>query len=414
MGWYAVDRVMEKVELLESSPERVFEWLKCRAATNSGSPGDDLEQSLLDRHHALIDLGLARYGLEEKVLLGLFQREAVADSPVRLAVLSNTAAPRKFFLGYPEKIISENRELATVGNFSDLEILALFGNPELPDHFIRDFLEQGEIWQALDEPRRRTAVAGIGQSLVARGDYDDPWDGYAEYQYNASFDAMWQLASFLPATDTWAMVLGPIFQVLKPQSFSMESPVEVAERWLPDDLEKTAATNRSGFLSDKQMMRLGLARLALDKETKIGPDLLAHDDTAVRCAAYTQTKMSAKEVRGALHRDGRLAARYMMKNSLGIWRDWRSREALQKGCWEVTKGSSGDLSLPEDFRAQSTKLEDDHPDWFREDEETEDAYQPPSPEDPALSKLRNLETTLQRHQIMLYVILAGLLFLTLR
>jgi hypothetical protein len=95
------EKCLREARLLVASPEVVFEELKSYGdtATDDMFGGDkDLETSLLGREDRLINLALAQYGTDEKVVGELYQRGlAEPTSPLdaryrqalRIACLSN-------------------------------------------------------------------------------------------------------------------------------------------------------------------------------------------------------------------------------------------------------------------------------------------------------------------------------------
>ena len=72
-----------EAELMNSTPEHVYAWLKNRAEQSdeeSYSGDEELEGALLTRGSALIDLGLARYGCSVAVV-----RKLLSDKRLRRA-----------------------------------------------------------------------------------------------------------------------------------------------------------------------------------------------------------------------------------------------------------------------------------------------------------------------------------------
>jgi hypothetical protein len=120
-----LNAVLLEAQLVNSSPEYVYEWLRSHAEGQKAV--DDLdeeaEKALLMRQQPLVDLGLARYGGSQEVLRRLFRESTAssssdaessfhserglwihgkssATSAARLAVLTNQIVNRAHFVAW--------------------------------------------------------------------------------------------------------------------------------------------------------------------------------------------------------------------------------------------------------------------------------------------------------------------------
>lgn len=404
--------IITEAELLASPPTVVVDWLKERSAKVDGlfgHEGDDaLEAALLDRDDPLITLALARFGLSEGVLQSLFAR---TDAPtIRLAVLSNTAYPRSTWR-FPSGLVGTRDDWDWAAALTDDELVALFENEELPDEFVRGFLEREGCWEIFDDRKRQLAIIAMSKKLSERGEYDGHWDGYSDYSHSKVFDVAWRLASDVPVTLQWAHALNHLYHRLRPYSFSIKNPLELAKRWYPaaddtEQLEQERKSNERGYFGPYQKVRSALGRLAADgaNDSSIRSDLLNSDDVALRCAAYRTLSMKPEEILAAYERDTALALDDLLENT-NIWRREETREALSEVCWQSSKDDKeSSLMYPEIFSRKRNRLEVDKPAWFADASETASAV-----EDPIRTlteRLNKVEKLFVNQRNLLWVVIA--------
>ena len=385
--------MITEAELTVSPPERVHLWLEARA--NSAQKGDttgdeELEQSLLSRADQLIDLSLARFCLWPDTARVLFSRAQAAQPGkqndalmLRLACLSNRALSKLFIATPPEALVDQRdagveKWLATA---EDIEITALFENPDMSENFLRDFLECKKPWEAMSEKHRLQAIQALVRNPRMQQAYVGPMDGYAEYTHRSVFHAAWQLAEKLPTTREWSATLRWLFDNLRPESHSNEAPLDVAKRWFPDPSDADAAETesdaiKSGYLENYQGVRSGLARLAIKSNHKLATELLSHVDIAFRTAAYTDMRMTPEQLTIAFARDGKAAVNAALRN-LQLWRNPQTRQVLHDISW---KADSLDGRSYLDYANQFNYIKDEHvkqyPDWFKDEEEQKEPIEP--------------------------------------
>ena len=386
-----------------SSPEHVYRWLEARAAKASEDrrflhEGDEeLERALLARNAPLIDLGLARFGLQPAIAKQLFARAESADvnqlthaRALRMAVLSNQALSKNSW-DLPAVVIDGgDDDLARwIATAEHTEIAALFENPTVDDSFLRDFLEGKKTWEAMDEERRLQAVCALTKNERTRTPYDDRFfmDGWADYSYHSVFNAAWQLAETVPTQLVWAHALSSLYDRLVRKASSVENPLDVAERWYADPtdvklVERESSANQSGYLGPYQNVRKGLAMLALAQDSAIGNDLMASDDIALRAGAYASMAMSPEQIVAAYQRDGEIAVNCAVYN-LEVWHKPETRQALRGISWQaVHDDQHADLMAANIFNTVEERMKKEHPDWFKDEGyEMEISDQPSSKSD---------------------------------
>lgn len=365
------------------SPEGVMAFLAERASKVDGdlrwndTVHEIVESALVERREPLIDLALARYGRYAKTVTGLFRKHP-PSSAIRLAVLSNRVAPADMLSSFPVPLFGgEQQVLAWVRDAPEDELIALFDNPNVGDRFLLDVLSAQGEWEQVGTDRLATIVQALHRNSRMWTPYDDSYmDGFADYQHHAVFDAAWSLAERMPVTPLWAASLQYLFAKLEPKSFSVKTPLEVAERWRPDPtngeaLQRENEASSAGYLSEYQRVRKGLAHLALAGKASSLPMLLSHDDLAFRAAAYHYGNLSPEQLRAAYERDGELAFTEAVDNE-HLWRTREARESLREVAWDVTKHDKhSDLLAANIFNGREEHYRKMRPDWFTDEHSVE-------------------------------------------
>jgi hypothetical protein len=379
----AYETVIQAAQLLASSPEAVAVFLEKRAARSKEELQDDpvdveTEVALRNRDDPLINLALARHGRFVAALQPLF-KTSESSSPIRLAVLSNTAVGSdSLFSGFPVSLFGGPEQTAAwLAAAPSEEIAALFENPKLDDSFLRDVLEGSKPWDSVSNDQLAAIVARLSRNERMRTPYDDSYmDGYAEYSYGAVFNAAWKLAERVPANERWARVLCWLYDRMETAAFSIDKPLDLAARWRPDPanaklIEDEVKRVKEGWLSDYQGVRKGLGRLALSKDSKRLPILLASDDPALRSAAYSDGRLTPDELVAGYRKDGPLVFEQAMHNH-NIWRTAEGREALKSVAWSVVQNDKhSDLMAANVYNSIERDLAKKHPEWFKGDENFE-------------------------------------------
>ncbi|MHB1991402.1 hypothetical protein [Metallibacterium scheffleri] len=370
-------------------PTAVAEFLKQRAGKSSYEDIYDpvdvgVEEALRGRGDLLINLALARYGRHMEAVSALFQA-AEPGSPVRLACLANRAlADKTFFcLSFPVGLlIREPKRMAWQSPSwqdnemfakwlvvaSDDELDALFENPTLSDSFLRGILKGRDGWESIPDDKLCHFVSILHCNPRMWTPREEDWDGNADFDYSAVFDAAWRLAETAPATKDWADALGWLYEKLQPDSFSIKEPLALVSRWHvdPDDVE--AKDHATGYLGAKGRVRKGLARLALHKDGKLLAELLASDDIALRAAAYAAGSLNADQLRAGYEKDGNLAYNEAIQNP-NLWMTPVRRKALYDIARSVDRADKYYGMDAEEALGSMTKyMQKKHPEWFADEE----------------------------------------------
>ena len=369
------EELIQEAELMALPPLAVAEFLKRRDA----HVYEEVEKSLRARGDSLIDLALARYGRCMAAVSGLFHA-ATPGSPVRLACLTNTALGNVM----PEYLLDPNiaafspdpkRMVEWLLSASDDELTALFENPTLSDSFLRDLLERSDGWESITDEMLCRFVSILQRNARMRTPREDVWmDGYAEYSYGSVFNAAWKLSATAPTTESWARTLGNLYVQLKPDAFSIEEPLALATRWHVDPADAPAVKREadsvaSGFLSDMQLVRQGLARLALSNNASLLVGLLASDDVALRAAAYTAGSLNEEQLRAGYAKDGELAYNVAIFQNQALWKHADTRRALFDLAWSVVNNDKySELSAANLYKSKEKDMREKQPGWFSDEE----------------------------------------------
>lgn len=385
--------IIKEAELLASSPEAVVAYLKERDSRD----GDDaLEDTLLELNNPLIDLALAQYGRSLDVLKTLFHRGQLA---LRVAVLANQAAEiNEWCYRWPFNVdlkatgkedldseqfsFQEKKDLikAYLTDASDEEICALFENPKLGLHFLKDFLDNQQYaywgaWDALNENKQQIAVMALKGNENLK-----PLLGWLPSTFEIEADlysSAWKLADRVPVTARWAVVLNLLYESLPPQRNSfvyINNPLKLASRWHPtkqDDIEieNKEIVSISCFYCF-QKIRYNLAKIAIIC-TGYARDidaLLASEDIAFRAAAYSCADLTLKQITKAYKKDPKLAFDALVNNPY-LWMREEKREALNKICFFVGRKGHGNPFPRKKFNTFWEKFEKEHPEWFQTEED---------------------------------------------
>lgn len=98
---------------------------------------------------------------------------------------------------------------------------------------------------------------------------------------------------------------------------------------------------------------------------------MAHHDLAIRCGAYLVGHLSAEQVNAACKNDGKLACSHLIENE-HVWKNVETRDILEEACKKSSKGQDWVISLSHYFYRQRDRMIEAHPDWYKEDEWTDD------------------------------------------
>jgi hypothetical protein len=382
--------IIQEAELTAMPPESVADFLKRRAnqtkAEARNDPVDeDTEKALRGRADPLIDLALARYGRHMAVVLGLFQSSA-ASSPIRLACLTNKSIGKEFLQSFPEGLLNPGSRCSKdkpgpicdwLSEASGAELSALFENPTLSDSFLTGLLERRGEWATIADDRLCGIIYVLSKNPRMRTPRESEiMDGWAESSYHSVFSAAWELAETAPVNENWAECLGWLYEQLLLHAH-LKSPLKVAERWHIDpadseELQEQERNHESGYLSNVEIVRKGLARLALSKNFKLVPELLASVDLAFRAAAYADGDLNPEQLRAGYEKDGEIFFNQAIRN-LSLWRRRGTRQALDEIAWDIAKhDKDSDLMAPNVYNMMVKDMREKHPAWFADESKNDD------------------------------------------
>jgi len=385
-----------EAELMNSTPEHVYAWLKRRAEASNGesySGDEELEEAPLSRESDLVDLGLARYGFSGAVVRKLFsgdRRHSQGDAHIlgrsdhamlnmtrvlRLAVLSNRMLTKHtllermphilFGINWLSSDLEPIREFVTSAGAD--EIIALFHNPTIDDDVLAKLYKKERPFDSLSEERwQHLILASVGNPRL-RAEYVGPMDGWAEYRHGCVFNEACALAEKVPTTKRWAEILVLLLQETSPEAFAIKDKMAVIQRWHVSasgeaDAEPAEdSSSEDGYLDDFAAVRLVLVRLLSNSEIH---GLRSHEDVAMRCAFYRYGNPTPEELREAHAREPKFLLNYALRND-AIWRRSETREVLRELCW--ADKSDHDLWFPNAYRDRSDRLKSEHPEWFQEE-----------------------------------------------
>lgn len=385
------ESIIVEAELLALPPEtvrvRLIEYASQAKGYDPKYPLDEeAEEALRLRLDPLIDLSLAQYGRYLNSIKPIFHCNP-PGSAVRLATLANRNFNNGFLSHFPSGLFEDfEDQIQWFVNAEKVELEALFSNPTLDDRFLRSVLEQEEEFAKVPEDRFRYIVSILAyNSRMSTERQLDYMDGQDEYNYDSVFDAAWTLADKVEPTSQWAHALSWLYaNTLRKAPYKMK-PLEIAKRWRPDPtnaeiMAKEVTEASPGFLSQYEMVRAGLARLAGENNDRLLQDLLTHEDRAFRAAAYIDYPLTQEMIDAAYEKDGEMAFQYSIGNE-HLWRATDGRKMLRSLALIVNEADgSGHLDASNQFRSTEAHMEKLHPDWFKDEpskpQNVEDAVNP--------------------------------------
>ena len=314
-----------------------------------------LEYLLLRRKNPLIDLGLAQFACTRHVLRTVFAR---GGPGVRCAVLANPFLFDALLLLRENSVINL-REVVNRGDHRELEALALNSHP--PDEFYEHLLNRTKYFADLNDKNYNFMLYRLGDNARLSTPYDDTFlSGWREYTYNKVFSLAWQLCETVPATQEWATVLVYLLYKAQPGLEKGKVP-QVIERWRIDPPKKEDGRYYNpGYAFE---LRSRLADLLEADEL-----LLNSPDLALRQSFYRRFPSGQfKDWPEFLAKDGEEFVSEALRGNLSLWKSSSERYKLQQVAWECPDPGAH-LSMPNLYIARERALEEEHPEWFHDDD----------------------------------------------
>jgi hypothetical protein len=310
-------------EALLLPPEAVAKWLEAMAPEKSsllfGGIRSAHEVILFRRKHPLIDLALARFGTDERVLGRVFRR---GNSGVRCAALANRFAGPNVSHGiFKIGFISSDEFHNLIKRGTRAELCALFQNEFLNDDVLEWLLQRKEVFAEIDEFRLQMLIFFLGDNPRLKKEYDGPIDGWAEYRHRAYAQHGWELSSIVPATERWANILIELYKNL-PGTSNYEWVNSAIEKW-QDDPE-----NKNPQFSNKFWLRSRIANFIKDRLS-----CRDSDDLALRLSYYQNfNPENEAEIQLCYDKDKTDFLDGALRNDNFFIRE-DLREILKKFCW---------------------------------------------------------------------------------
>lgn len=309
------EQVILTARLLSASPEVVFEELKAFAGLTRSERGyrvgDSMEELLLARNEPLIDLALARYAGNDKVLKQLYEREARKLGPtslgVRVAVLSNLGHEGLFDFDFPKSIVGEDELKFLLNSEEEHEVSALLFNPRASYYLLSDlFLKKG-LFAELPERRwlHLIVLASDNERIFTRNDtVDGPDLGHMKIE-----KSIFELVKSAPATPGGLGVMHHFLMRLDPShTIGDGNLAAVLSHWDAVDARDYKGNVEDGYytpLSLKDEFRCLVAAhygRYYDGTSKIEGNQ-SSEDVAFRCSYYANAKLTEKDLEAGCQRD---------------------------------------------------------------------------------------------------------------
>lgn len=352
-------------QLVNASPENVFEWLKNNVVekhTLGDEKRDQLENTLLSRNKKLINLGLALYGEVPSVGYTLFKSD---DPIIKRAVLSGRSI-RPIFLDeswvlnddvIPVLIEDEKKNNKSESDDDGITLLhELLNNKFLPSGILEAVYEKSGHFSDVDENLWISLVAMSVRNERLSTPYSSTWmDGYDEYRYNAVFSSAWRLFKEFPVTKRAAHVLSYLSDRLVPEGLYDMKALDVIDHWRSDD-EKDD--------EDYSYVRTALVKIIGNYSDEF-KELKNHDDLAIRKGYYANLRCAKPiDVSEGFDKDGKEFLDSAIYND-SFFTNEEIRNALKQACWDAPDEHSH-MDYPNYFNSREEYLSGKHPEWFKD------------------------------------------------
>lgn len=368
-------------QLLNSSPEFVYEWLESNVrdkVTLGEYSRDELEEKLLAKNHPLINLGLAMYAESSTVGYQLYQS---GDEVIKKASLSGRSVLPEFL--DDSWVVNEDvLPCLLKDDFSegDSQLLAAaLTNKYLPDDILESLFNKTELFSDITDDTWLRLIVLSAKNKRLSIPYSSTWlDGYDEYKYNAVFTSAWKLFERVPVTKRAATVLEHLSHCLVSESPHDMNVLEVIERWRSEDEKEEESYS---------YVRMALVRLLGDYSDDF-KGLKEHDDLALRKGYYSFKKsVTAQDVKDGFEKDGKDYLDAAIYND-AIFQNEEARYALSRACWDAPDEHSN-MDYPNYFRGREAHLSEQHPEWFKDEWSGEVPFEEIS--DPEIRNEKRLE-----------------------
>jgi hypothetical protein len=284
---------------------------------------DEMEQVLLERKEALIDLALARYGRSAKVVSALFRKSAneSGDSDVvkgvRLGCLANSMEPVSYFSA-PSGLRMEELEAIVLGDSGE-EAQELLKNPAAGHLLAKLYSRRPPFDTVPDERFVKWVRITSGNPRIG---IDDSNEYGADLLAHDIQRGILNLVLTVPIHGQWLGVLHALLMRLDPRTARTPSEAEAREavsRWAALAMkEPKNESDEAGYYAGVSLEEFRCLVAAIygrwfDPEMKAFGILgdATSDDVALRCSFYGNApakQLTPKVVEDAVSRDSNLFA----------------------------------------------------------------------------------------------------------
>jgi hypothetical protein len=370
-------------QLLNSSPEFVFDWLKSnlrgKVQVRFGEGGrDELEEKLLAKSNPLINLGLALYAESSSVGYQLYQS---GDDVIKKASLSGRSVLPDFL---DDSWIVNDDVIPSLlnGDLSEgkSQLLgAALENENLPDGILESLFDKTELFSEVDDDTWLRLIVLSSKNKRLSTPYSSiRMDGYDEYKYKAVFTSAWKLFERAPVTKRAATVLERISHCLVPESPHDMNVLDVVERW------RSTVEKEEEYYS---YVRTALIRLLRGYDDEFN-GLKEHDDLALRKGYYSfMRNVKVEDVQEGFEKDGKDFLDAAIYND-AFFQKGDTRSALSRACWDAPDEHSN-MDYPNYYKGRESHLSEIYPEWFKDDWSGELPFE--EIQDPEVRKEKRLE-----------------------
>lgn len=360
--WRSAKTTLDATVLAHCAPDRAWQWLE----TNNPRPPDGplighyrdvegrelIEPVLLRRREPLIDLALARYGTEPRVIKRVYRR---GGPGVRVASLMNAQAGLRRTINIQRRWMESSDLEALVARGFTPEMQALLHNPFLDNEMYECALTRTKEFAGWSEAAYQDGVAALGSNRRMHTPYHSDYiDGWEHFSYEKVFDIAWSLPAKVPVSLRWASAL---YELLRRCPFSREKP----------DLDAIARWRISEGGDGKQKLGIaGLLRMRLGDRFAPTMELYNDDDPAFHASFYQRfDPRTLPDWNVTLLRDGEELFQFALQNPL-LWQTHANRERLYEVASKLPD-PHGYADTVNSYRAVAGRFMREHPDWFKDE-----------------------------------------------
>lgn len=357
-------------ELMQASPEYVFQWLKENALEerNLSQPDrSELEESLFLRNNELINFGLALYGTDCKLSYKIYQQ---CNHQIKRASLSGLAVSNCFkdtWLTFEDVIPEILKQFGCSNKKKQNEayelLSSMLSNQHVPAKIIENLYTKTDEFSNLDDESWLCLIGMTTNNnlLKCKKDMRDYVDGWDWYSSSLIFEKAWKLFDILPINSDSAAVLTELGENLKPTISNDITPLSIINRWQLEDEKQSVGFSFGNYSSVRKV----LVKL-ISTSSKEFKALVHDEDIALREGFYLNVKYPApQDVDEWLAKDGKVFLSNAVLNP-EFFKNRNVRNALRKACkHNIANDEYEDYSRT--FQFSYERYLKKHPEWFEDE-----------------------------------------------